>query len=109
MWNHEAFTRSDQAAFAEAGVPSILVSEGLRWSETPFSEAVHRMWLWFETRYHTPFDDLDQPLDFEASRRHCGLTLAFVYAVADRRTAPQWRPGSSFAYQRLLSMAGQDD
>lgn len=109
MWNHEAFTRSDQAAFAEAGVPSILVSEGFRWSQTPFSEAVHRMWLWFETRYHTPFDDLDQPLDFEASRRHCGLTLAFVYAVADRRAAPQWKPGSSFAYQRLLSMAGQDD
>jgi hypothetical protein len=109
MWSHEAFARSEQAAFAEAGVPSILVSEGFRWSETPFAEAVHRMWLWFETRYHTPFDDLEQPLDFEASRRHCGVTLAFVCAVADRRTAPQWKPGSSFAYQRLLSMAGQDD
>ena len=109
MWSHAAFARSDQAAFAEAGVPSILVSEGFRWPGTPFAEAVHRMWLWFETRYHTPFDDLDQPLDFDASRRHCGVTLAFIWAVADRRTAPQWKPGSSFAYRRLLSMAEHHD
>ncbi|MEX1310974.1 MAG: M20/M25/M40 family metallo-hydrolase [Candidatus Sulfomarinibacteraceae bacterium] len=109
MWSHAAFARSDQAAFAEAGVPSILISEGFRWPGTPFAEAVHRMWLWFETRYHTPFDDLDQPLDLDASRRHCGVTLAFIWAVADRRTAPQWKPGSSFAYQRLLSMAEHRD
>ena len=109
MWAHEAFARSDQAAFAEAGVPSILISEGFHWSDSPVAEAAHRMWLWFETRYHTPHDDLDQPLDFAASRQHCDLVFAFILAVADHREPPQWVPGSSFAYQRLLSVAEQHD
>ena len=34
MWGHEAFARSDQAAFAEAGVPSILINEGFNWPST---------------------------------------------------------------------------
>jgi len=108
MFSHEAFARSDQAAFAERGVPAILVTEGLDWRSTGSAAAAHRMWQWFETRYHTPADDLDQPLDFEASRQLCGAILALVITVADAPGTPEWRPGSSYAYERLLSLAGHE-
>lgn len=105
-WSHEAFQRSDQAAFAEAGVPSILVNEGFRWAGTSVAEATHRVWWWFENRYHTPLDDLDQPLDFEAARDHCRVVGALVRRVASSQTPPEWYQGTPYAYERLLSLAG---
>ena len=104
----EAFERSEQAVFAEAGIPSILVSEGLRWVGTPRTEALHRIHAWMTTRYHTPFDDLSQPLDFEAARRHTAVILALVLAVADAPLEPEWRPGVPYAYQRLLRRAEEE-
>lgn len=109
MWSHEAFARSDQAAFAEAGVPSILVSEGFHWTSTSVAEAAHRMWLWFESRYHTPTDDLEQPLDFDAAVQHSDVVLGLTWSVADHPRAPRWKPGSPFAYRRLLSLADETD
>ena len=106
MWSHEAFARSDQAAFAEAGVPSILVVEGLSWRHAGRDEARRRLATWFETRYHSPADDLKQSLDLEASRQHCQAVLALVWATAQTRDAPRWNPGVPYAYERLLSLAG---
>lgn len=108
MWSHEAFARSDQAAFAEAGVPAILVNEGLDWADSTESEAARRLWWWFETRYHSPADDLSQPLDFEVARRHCRAVMALIWLVAESPKAPSWKPGTPYAYQRLLSVAEQE-
>jgi hypothetical protein len=105
MGGHAAFARSDQAVFADMGVPSILVNEGFRWRETRPDDAMHRTWEWLEAVYHTPMDDLSQPLDFDASRQHDALLAALVLSVADGTTAPQWRPGVSYAYRRLLTLA----
>lgn len=104
---HEAYARSDQAAFAEAGVPAILVNEGFSWKGTRREEAVRQMIEWLATVYHSPGDDLAQPLDFSASREHCGVVLALVMTVADALEPPQWRPGVPYAYQRLLSLADE--
>jgi hypothetical protein len=104
---HEAYVRSDQAAFAEAGVPAILVNEGFSRTGTSRVEAERQTVEWLATVYHTPADDLSQPLDFEASRRHCGVVLALVMTVADSLDEPQWRPGVPYAYQRLLSLADE--
>ena len=104
---HEAYARSDQAAFAEAGVPAILVNEGLSWKGTRREEAVRQTIEWLAMVYHSPRDDLAQPLNFEASREHCGVVLALVLAVANALEPPQWRPGVPYAYQRLLSLADE--
>ena len=104
---HEAYVRSDQAAFAAAGVPAILVNEGFRWQRSTREEAVGQTVAWLAEVYHTPADDLAQPLDFTASRQHCGVVLALLLAVADSPLAPQWRPGVPHAYQRLLSIADE--
>jgi len=101
----QAFERSDQAVFAEAGVPAILVNEGLEWRSTPREEAVAQTLQWFAARYHSPFDDLSQPLDFEAAREHLAVIVTLVGVVADASLAPEWRPGVPYAYRRLLTLA----
>ena len=101
----EAFERSDQAVFAEAGVPAMLVNEGLSWRNTPRVEAAAQTMRWFAERYHTPFDDLTQPLDFEAARQHAALIANLIQVVANSPLAPEWRPGVPYAYRRLLTIA----
>jgi len=104
---HEAYVRSDQAAFAAAGVPAILINEGFRWKSSAPEAAVRQTVAWLAEVYHSPGDDLAQPLDFAASRQHCGVVLALLLTVADSAHAPQWCAGVPYAYQRLLSIADE--
>jgi Zn-dependent M28 family amino/carboxypeptidase len=101
----EAFARSDQIAFAERGVPAILINEGLHWQGFSEEEAILETMAWLDERYHSPQDDLAQPLDFGAAAQHCSAVAAFVRQVADDAIAPEWRPGVEYAYTRLLSLA----
>lgn len=105
FWVSEALKLSDQYAFAEAGVPAILVSEGFTTAHHRPSEAVAYSIRWGMERYHTPFDDLDQRLDLAASAQHAEVILTFLQAVANSPMAPRWRRGTPYRYQRLLSLA----
>jgi len=102
---HEAFSRSEQAVFAEAGVPAMLVNEGFSWQHHSREQAVALAASWFKQRYHAPSDDLHQPIDFSASRQHLALISHLILSVADADLAPEWKPGVPYAYQRLLSLA----
>jgi hypothetical protein len=101
----EAFAFSDQAAFAEAGIPSILVNEGFAGGRLPPEAALARFLEWGRTRYHRPSDDLSQPLDFEASRSHAALLLDLVEELAESDEAPEWRRGSRYAAARARARA----
>ncbi len=105
LWLQEGFTRSDQLAFAEAGVPAVMISEGFDWDHVDHDEAAAMALKWMMTRYHTPHDDVDQPLDFDAARLHARAVLALVLALADNPEAPQWAPGTRYAYERALAQA----
>jgi hypothetical protein len=101
----EAFAFSDQAAFAEAGVPAILVNEGFQGGRLPPDAALARFLDWGRTRYHRPSDDLTQPLDFEASRSHAALLLDFVLDLAAGAEAPRWRDGAPYAAAQVRARA----
>jgi hypothetical protein len=101
----DAFAYSDQVAFAEAGVPAVLINEGFRWAHAPEGEALRRRVAWGRTRYHRPSDDLAQPLDFEATRQHAEVVLAFLLEVAGSEEAPRWRPGTAYALAQLRLQA----
>ncbi|MCD4751190.1 MAG: M20/M25/M40 family metallo-hydrolase [Thermoanaerobaculales bacterium] len=105
LWLQEGFTRSDQLAFAEAGVPSVMISEGFDWHHVDPDEAAVMVLEWMMTRYHTPQDDVDQPMDFDAARLHARAVLALVLALADHPEAPQWTPGTRYAYERAVAQA----
>lgn len=101
----ESFARSDQVAFARAGIPSILISEGLNYKNMTQEKALQKTIEWFEHVYHTPFDDLNQPINDEAVRQHCQVLFAFCYSLANSNALPQWNPGTPFINERLRTIA----
>ncbi len=105
VWDHVAYSRGDQLAFAEAGVPSVLVVEGFNWPGWRRDDALAAAMTWMAERYHTPQDDLAQPVDYAASAAHCNAILRLVGQLAASPTEPQWNPDSPYAYDRLLSLA----
>jgi Zn-dependent M28 family amino/carboxypeptidase len=101
----DPYAFSDQAALAQAGVPAILIHEGLDWNHHTRKQALERAVRWGRSIYHTPFDDVSQPLDFDAARQHVELLLAFILDVANDARPPRWQPGSPYALAQLRLQA----
>ncbi|MEE4310575.1 MAG: M28 family peptidase [candidate division KSB1 bacterium] len=101
----ESFARSDQIAFAKAGVPSILIAEGLDYKNISSDQGLRLMTHWMDTIYHTPFDDLSQPLNMKAATQHCRFIFTYSHLLAQLKDYPEWKPGTPFINARLLSFA----
>ncbi len=101
----DSFWRSDQLAFARAGIPSIVVLEGLEFENLSHVEGVQSFIAWGQQRYHLPSDDLEQPIDRAACVQHVQVLTAMVGALADTLTPPQWRRFSPYANARLRALA----
>lgn len=101
----ESFARSDQIAFARAGIPSILIAEGLNYKSMTQQQALHATTEWYKNVYHTPFDDLNQPINYEAARQHCQVLFAFCWSLANSPALPEWNPGTPFINERLRTIA----
>ena len=101
----ESFFRSDQVAFAQAGIPAILIMEGLTYRSLTPEEGRNRQIDWLGNYYHTPFDDLNQPLNFDAAIQHCRLLLHFCRFIANQDKEPQWKTGTPYINARLQSIA----
>lgn len=91
-----SFVRSDQYSFVKRGVPGIAISEGTDPSAAD-PRAATREWLL--TRYHTPSDDLDQPIHWEAGRDFARFSFLIGYIVASAAEAPRWNEGDFFGEQ----------
>jgi hypothetical protein len=94
------FSHSDQEAFAEAGIPAILVNEGFAVDEHDETSALDQAVRWGREVYHTPFDDPAQPIDYAAAAQHASFVLALTVAVADDPEPPVWLPGSPYGPSR---------
>ena len=46
--------------------------------------------------YHSPKDDLNQPLDFESAAGLAQLDFLIGYEVAQNNERPRWTPGDFF-------------
>lgn len=101
----ESYSRSDQIAFAQVGIPSILIVEGFRYQGLTSEEGRKRQIEWLENYYHTPFDDLNQPLNFDAAIEHCYLLFKFCQRIANQEIEPQWKSGTPYINARLQSIA----
>jgi hypothetical protein len=99
----EPFLFSDQQAFAEAGIPAILVTEGFDTVNRRREEALRYAIRWLQTVYHTPFDDLSQPLNFAAAAQHTRVLLALALALTSDAKPPEWLHGVHHAQTRRLS------
>lgn len=103
--SYDAFNKSDQLAFALAGIPSILVLEGTKNKSKSEKEILEAFIDYYLNYYHTPFDDLKQSIDFEAAAKHTKILFDFCYRLANSNSTPQWKPGSPFINERLRSIA----
>ena len=90
-----SFIRSDQYSFVKQGVPAIYVGEGQK-TVDPKINGANLADTWEATRYHTPSDDMNQPLDFTAAAKCTRVNLAIGYEVAQANDRPHWNAGDFF-------------
>ena len=101
----EAFSESDQLAFASAGIPSILIMEGLKHKNMSDEKVLEAFINYMINTYHTPSDDLNQSISYEAAVEHLQLLYNFCYLLAQSTEIPVWKPESPFINARLRSIA----
>ena len=92
----DLYALSDQIALAQGGIPTVLINEGFKVCNRRPEEAFAHAVGWGQTRYHTPFDDLAQGLNWDAATQHAEVILALVRYIANQETSPTWLPGSPF-------------
>ncbi len=88
------FVRSDQYSFVRRGVPSLFPFMGMRSDSGVDAPARFKEWL--ASRYHTPQDDIGQPMNFEAGARHAQLGFLVGLEIANANERPAWRKGDFF-------------
>jgi len=101
----DAFNKSDQLAFALAGIPSILVLEGTKNKSKSEEEVTEAFIKYYLNYYHTPFDDLNQNIDCEAAAKHAKILFDLCFNLSNSKDIPEWRKGSQFINARLRSIA----
>lgn len=101
----ESFARSDQISFAKAGIPAILIMDGLNYQHFSQHEALTKNINWFNTIYHTPFDDMNQPMNLNAAIQHLQVIFSFSYFLASHPEVPRWYPGVKYQYYRQKTIS----
>lgn len=99
------FSKSDQFIFAQAGIPSILIAEGLHYASSSFEEGLQRYVTWSSGTYHSPSDDLHQRMNFKAAVQHTEFLYRCISAVVAQSSSPQWNTGIPFLQARLRTIA----
>lgn len=90
--NRNAFVRTDLYSFVEVGVPAVAFRFGAP-TGTPEEHAIK---TWLSERYHSPADDLNQPVDTAAAARLDAFVTAMALDVANQPLPPTWRTESFF-------------
>jgi Zn-dependent M28 family amino/carboxypeptidase len=86
------FVRSDQYSFIRTGVPSI----ALMFGHPPGTEEDKIVGDWNRRRYHSPQDNLTQPVDKTAASEFNAYLDALITQVADAPERPHWLERSFF-------------
>jgi hypothetical protein len=103
----ESFSRSDQFAFAHGGIPGILISDGLGYENLTPREGLNKWLDWQDNYYHSPFDDLNQPISFPAVQQHVEFIFDFISRLSRMDQQPQWKSGVPFRTYQLRVIAEQ--
>ena len=90
-----AFIRSDQYSFVLQGIPAVDITDGVK-AFDPKVDGLAVIKKWLITRYHTPLDNMDQPLDYDSAARASGLNFLVGYELAQQDQPPAWNSGDFF-------------
>lgn len=95
MPEESAFIRSDQYSFVLQGVPAVDITDGVK-STDPKVNGLDVIKKWLVTRYHTPLDNMEQPLDFESAAKAAVMNFLVGYRVAQQDAPPTWNKADFF-------------
>jgi len=90
--DRNVFIRTDQFSFVRQGVPALVFKFGFA-KGTPEFAIEHD---WRANRYHSPSDDLDQPVMKDEAVKLDNFVAAIASRVANAQARPQFLPGSIF-------------
>jgi Zn-dependent M28 family amino/carboxypeptidase len=86
------FVRSDQYNFVKVGVPAI----SFKFGAPAGSEGEGIMKAWIKERYHSPSDDIHQPVDKEAAVTFTNMLKDLCVEIANAPERPRWKETSFF-------------
>ena len=81
---------SDHLGFIDAGIPAVKVNVGFPGDMAAIEEK------WRRERYHTPFDDLQQPINLESAAKYEEVLRALLLDVANNPRRIEWKPDSFY-------------
>ncbi len=91
------FVRSDQFPFVKKGVPSVFLGVGVGFdSVLPDVDPLEILKDWLVTNYHTPKDDISQPLDYVSSAKLSKFAFALGHSIAMEPQRPRWNESDFF-------------
>jgi peptidase M28-like protein len=90
-----SFIRSDQYSFVLQGVPAVDVTDGVQATD-PKINGLEVIKKWLVTRYHTPLDNMEQPIDFDSAAKGAVLNFLVGYQIVEHDAAPTWNKGDFF-------------
>ena len=105
FYQSEAYNRSDQISFANAGIPSILISESINYKNLTYEEGLNKYIKYVNEIYHTPFDDLSQSINFNAFIQHFNFIKDFIFTLDNSNKEPEWNEGVNYSIERLRTKA----
>jgi Zn-dependent M28 family amino/carboxypeptidase len=90
--DRNVFIRSDQYAFIREGIPALFFKYGFK-AGTPEADTEK---AWRANLYHSPFDDLNQPVMPAESAKLNDYVTAVTLRVANAQARPAWNGDSFF-------------
>lgn len=90
--DRNSFVRTDQYSFVKAGVPSLALKFGY-----PVGTPAYQIEKdWRTNRYHSPADNLSQPVDLSAAADFNAYVTALTLQIANTPARPTWNAESIF-------------
>lgn len=105
FYENEAFNRSDQIAFAKAGIPSMLLMDAPDYVHITYKNAIKKMIDYNLNVYHTPFDDLSIKINYLAVFKHSELLSYAILNIATSQEKINWKKNSPYNFIRLQTIA----
>ncbi len=106
--NQGLFFRSDQLAFARAGVPAVFVNTGTAYIGQPEEYAGQVKGEYRAQRYHQPADEYDPAWPLTGLVQQTRVAARMGYQLAYSTLDLSWNEGEAFAQARAESRAALD-
>jgi Zn-dependent M28 family amino/carboxypeptidase len=90
--DRNVFIRTDQFSFVRVGIPALVFKFGFALGSRE-AQVEHD---WRANRYHSPSDDLAQPVLKDEAVNLDAFVAALAARIANQPAPPAWRPDSIF-------------